>query len=157
MTNIFSLNSKDALDFFMKSDQNQGLELPEYFYITEVINFVRKNVVDRPYEDCIVSNQSDFQGVNFDILLKKTTDMLCGHLCSDPPILTIFSPEEFQAIIIGDCQRSTSKRLKCHTSSGVQSLYSLTKKRSSTDQPQLPHSLIRRHCQRCQNYFKINI
>lgn len=69
--NILSLNSKDALDFFMKSEHFHGFELPEYFDFTEVLDFVRKTVGDRPFDDCATTSPSDFQDVNFDILLNK--------------------------------------------------------------------------------------
>lgn len=34
--NIFSLNYKEAMDFFLKSEQYHKFELPEYF---DLINF----------------------------------------------------------------------------------------------------------------------
>ena len=43
-TNILSLNSKDALDFFMKSEQYHGFELPEYFNFDKVLKAVAKTV-----------------------------------------------------------------------------------------------------------------
>lgn len=33
--NILSLNHKEAMDFFLKSEQYHGFELPEYFVFDE--------------------------------------------------------------------------------------------------------------------------
>ena len=44
--NILSLKSDEALDFFMKSEQFHGFELPEYFDFDNVLtNVDRKSVV----------------------------------------------------------------------------------------------------------------
>lgn len=38
--NILSLNHEKAMDFFMKSEQYHGFELPEYFTFDEVLKFM---------------------------------------------------------------------------------------------------------------------
>lgn len=37
--NILSLNHKEAMDFFLKSEQYHGFELPEYFVFDELRNY----------------------------------------------------------------------------------------------------------------------
>ncbi len=71
-TNILSLNSKDALDFFMKSEQYHGFELPEYFNFDKVLKAVAKTVGNKSYDECL-SNVSpeELNDVNLDILLNK--------------------------------------------------------------------------------------
>lgn len=93
-TNILSLNSKDALDFFMKSEQYHGFELPEYFDFTEVLDFVRKTIGNQPYEECITANPSDFQDVNFDILLNKDGRYAIRPLVLCNPYLYYFLARE---------------------------------------------------------------
>lgn len=39
--NILTLNSQEAMDFFMKSEQYHGFELPEYFTFDQVLRYVR--------------------------------------------------------------------------------------------------------------------
>ena len=38
--NILSLNHEEVMDFFMKSEQYHGFELPEYFTFDEVKHFI---------------------------------------------------------------------------------------------------------------------
>ena len=47
--NILSLNHDEAMDFFMKSEQYHGFELPEYFSFDEVLRYVREKVRTIPY------------------------------------------------------------------------------------------------------------
>lgn len=39
--NILTLNSQEAMDFFMESEQYHGFELPEYFTFDQVLRYVR--------------------------------------------------------------------------------------------------------------------
>lgn len=42
--NILTLNHEEAMDFFMKSEQYHGFELPEYFTFDEILSlFVRRS------------------------------------------------------------------------------------------------------------------
>lgn len=47
--NVLSLDSKDAMDFFLKSEQYHGFELPEYFVFDELLQNVKRIVEDTPY------------------------------------------------------------------------------------------------------------
>lgn len=71
--NVLSLTSDEALNFFMKSEQYHGFELPEYFVFDNVLQYVKDIVGDTPYEDCVKPNKlpDDLADVNFDILLNK--------------------------------------------------------------------------------------
>ena len=71
--NILSLNSAEVLDFFMRSDQYHGFELPEYFTFDKVLEYVRKTVGDLTYEECVLEGISpdELSDVNLDILLNK--------------------------------------------------------------------------------------
>lgn len=42
--NILTLNHEEAMDFFMKSEQYHGFELPEYFTFDEVLKYVRETI-----------------------------------------------------------------------------------------------------------------
>ena len=68
---VLSLNSNEALDFLMTSEQYHGFELPEYFDFTAVLDYVRKTIGNRPYNECASESPSNLQEVNFDILLNK--------------------------------------------------------------------------------------
>lgn len=71
--NVLSLTSDEALNFFMKSEQYHGFELPEYFVFDNVLQYVKDIVGDLAYEDCVMPNKlpDDLADVNFDILLNK--------------------------------------------------------------------------------------
>lgn len=61
------------MDFFMKSEQYHGFELPEYFVFDELLESVRKTIADTPYEECLQDGARPEQlpEVNLDILLNK--------------------------------------------------------------------------------------
>lgn len=71
--NILILNNKEAMDFFLKSEQYHGFELPEYFVFDELLQNVKEAVGDKPYEECLQEGLSpkNLSGVNLDILLNK--------------------------------------------------------------------------------------
>ena len=71
--NVLSLESKDAMDFFLKSEQYHGFELPEYFVFDELLQNVKEVVGDTPYEECLRDGISpeNLSDVNLDILLNK--------------------------------------------------------------------------------------
>ena len=71
--NILTLNHEEAMDFFMKSEQYHGFELPEYFTFDEVLKYVREKVGDTPYEEGMRGSVSpeSLSDVNLDILLNK--------------------------------------------------------------------------------------
>ncbi|MBR6927364.1 MAG: RNA-directed DNA polymerase [Bacteroidaceae bacterium] len=73
MKNILTLNHEEAMNFFMKSEQYHGFELPEYFTFDEVLKYVREKVGDTPYEECLQEGISpeSLSDVNLDILLNK--------------------------------------------------------------------------------------
>ncbi len=82
--NILNLNYQEAMDFFLKSEQYHGFELPEYFVFDELLQSVKKTVGDTPYEECLREGKSPEQlgDVNLDILLNKD-----GHYAVRPIIL----------------------------------------------------------------------
>lgn len=71
--NILSLNHEEVMDFFMKSGQYHGFELPEYFCFDEVLQHVLQTVGDIPYEDWLndVISPESLSDVNLNILLNK--------------------------------------------------------------------------------------
>lgn len=71
--NILTLNHDEAMDFFLKSEQYHGFELPEYFSFDEVLKYVREKVRTIPYEECLKKGVSpdSLSDVNLDILLNK--------------------------------------------------------------------------------------
>ena len=71
--NILTLNHEEVMDFFMKSEQYHGFELPEYFVFDKLLQSVRDSVGDTLYEDCLQDGISPEQlsDVNLDILLNK--------------------------------------------------------------------------------------
>lgn len=71
--NVLSLESKDAMDFFLRSEQYHGFELPEYFVFDELLQNIKEVVEDKPYEECLQDGLSPeiLSDVNLDILLNK--------------------------------------------------------------------------------------
>ena len=82
--NVLSLNSKEAMDFFMKSEQYHTFELPEYFVFDELLKYVRDCIGNKGYETCLKKNISpdSLSNVNLDILLNKD-----GHYAVRPIVL----------------------------------------------------------------------
>ena len=70
---ILSLNHTEAMDFFLKSEQYHGFELPEYFVFDDLLQNVKNAVGKTPYEECLQDGMSPEQlpDVNLDILLNK--------------------------------------------------------------------------------------
>lgn len=71
--NVLSLEAKEAMDFFLKSQQYHGFELPEYFVFDELLQNVKEVIGDTPYEECLRDGISpeNLSNVNLDILLNK--------------------------------------------------------------------------------------
>lgn len=71
--NILSLNHTEAMDFFLKSEQYHGFELPEYFVFDDLLQNVKNAVGETSYEECLQDGTSPEQlsNVNLDILLNK--------------------------------------------------------------------------------------
>ena len=70
--NILILKSKEAMDFFLKSEQFHGFELPEYFNFDKVLKAVAKSVGSKSYDECLSDVSPDeLTDVNLDILLNK--------------------------------------------------------------------------------------
>lgn len=44
--NILSMNHVEAMDFFIKSKQYHGFELPECFTFDEILRYVRETIND---------------------------------------------------------------------------------------------------------------
>ena len=51
--NILSLNHKEAMDFFLKSEQYHGFELPECFVFDELLQNLKETVGDALYAECL--------------------------------------------------------------------------------------------------------
>ena len=70
---ILSLNHTEAMDFFLKSEQYHGFELPEYFVFDDLLQNAKNAVGITPYEECLQEGISPEQlpDVNLDILLNK--------------------------------------------------------------------------------------
>ena len=81
--NILSLNHEEVMDFFMRSEQFHGFELPEYFDFDKVLAYVRESIGNKEYADCLANvRPDDLPDVNLDILLNKD-----GHYAVRPLIL----------------------------------------------------------------------
>ena len=70
---ILSLNHTEAMDFFLKSEQYHGFELPEYFVFDDLLQNVKNAVGKTLYEECLQEGMSPelLSDVNLDILLNK--------------------------------------------------------------------------------------
>lgn len=95
--NILTLNHDEAMDFFMKSEQYHGFELPEYFSFDEVLKYVREKVRTIPYEECLKKGVSpdSLSDVNLDILLNKDGRYAVRPIILANPFLYYFLVREF--------------------------------------------------------------
>ena len=84
--NILSLNSDEVFEFFLKSEQFHGFELPEYFDFDNVLAYVKATIGNKDYEDCLSDvRPDDLENVNLEMLLNKD-----GHYAVRP--LTLANP-----------------------------------------------------------------
>ena len=93
------------MDFFMKSEQFHGFELPEYFDFDKVLAYVRESIGDKEYADCLADvRPEDLPDVNLDILLNKDGHYAVRPLILANPFLYYFlarevcSPSRWEAI-----------------------------------------------------------
>ena len=106
--NILTLKSKEALSFFMKSEQYHGFELPEYFDFDEVLKHVETTIGNRSYEDCLASiRPDDLPNANLDILLNKDGKYAVRPLVLANPFLYYFLAREIC------CKPGWDKILRC--------------------------------------------
>lgn len=94
--NVLSLDAKDAMDFFLKSEQYHGFELPEYFVFDELLQNVKEIIGDLPYEECLQDEISpeDLSDVNLDILLNKDGNYAVRPIILANPFLYYFLVRE---------------------------------------------------------------
>lgn len=104
--NILSLDSDEAMDFLMKSEQYHNFELPEYFDFNPVLRFVAKAIGDKPYGECLSGNApAGINDVNFGIMLNKD-----GKYAVRP--LTLCNPYMYYFLVRGLCAPGNWKRVK---------------------------------------------
>lgn len=94
--NVLSLDAKDAMNFFLKSEQYHGFELPEYFVFDELLQNVKEIIGDLPYEECLQDEISpeDLSDVNLDILLNKDGNYAVRPIILANPFLYYFLVRE---------------------------------------------------------------
>lgn len=102
---VLSLKSNEALDYFMSTRQFHAFELPEYFDFTQVLDFVRKSIGNKSYDECVIESASGMQDVNFDIMLNKD-----GHYAVRP--LTLSNPYLYYFIAREICQAKNWTAIK---------------------------------------------
>ena len=69
--NVLALSSKEAIDYFMNAEQYSTFELPEYFEFQPVLDYVRKKIGNKKYENCLSADPCMLTDVNQEILLNK--------------------------------------------------------------------------------------
>ena len=93
--NLLSLKAEEALDFFMKSEQFHGFELPEYFNFDSVLAYVKDQISNKKMEDCLNGRRpDDLPNVNLDILLNKDGRYAVRPLMLANPYLYYFLARE---------------------------------------------------------------
>lgn len=68
---ILTLSAQQAFEFFMQAEQYCTFELPEYYEFQPILDFVRNNIGDKTFEDCLAADPYLMTDVNLDILLNK--------------------------------------------------------------------------------------
>lgn len=91
---VLSLKSNEALDYFMSTRQFHAFELPEYFDFTKVLDYVRKSIGNKSYDECLTQSAADLQNVNFDIMLNKDGRYAVRPLMLSNPFLYYFIARE---------------------------------------------------------------
>ena len=93
---ILSLNHTEAMDFFLKSEQYHGFELPEYFVFDDLLQNVKNAVGKTLYEECLQEGMSPelLSDVNLDILLNKDGRYAVRPIILANPFLYFFLVRE---------------------------------------------------------------
>ena len=96
MKNILSLNHKEAMDFFMQTEQFHGFELPEYITFDKMLAYVKQRIGDTPYEECIKEDTppETLSDVNLDLLMNKDGKYAVRPLILANPYLYYFLVRE---------------------------------------------------------------
>lgn len=91
--NILSLNHSEAMDFFLKSEQYHGFELPEYFVFDELLQEVKNTIGKTPYKDCLRKGISpeELPDVNLDIFTQQGWTLRSSPHNPCKPIPLLFS------------------------------------------------------------------
>lgn len=105
--NILTLNNEEAMNFFMKSEQYHGFELPEYFTFDGVLSYVREKIGNTPFKKCLQKGVTpdSLSDVNLDILLNKD-----GHYAVRPIILA--NPFLYYFLVREICCKNNWKVIK---------------------------------------------
>lgn len=114
--NVLSLESKDAMDFFLKSEQYHGFELPEYFVFDELLQNIKEVVEDKPYEECLQDEISpeNLSDVNLDILLNKDGRYAVRPIILANPFLYYFLVREICNEQSWTLIKSSSRNFRYH-------------------------------------------
>ena len=104
---VLDLDSKEAIEFFLKSDQYHNFELPKYFVFDNMLKRVKEAIGDKPYEECLKKGASAEQlpDVNIDILLNKD-----GHYAVRPIVLA--NPFLYYFLVRELCHENAWEKVK---------------------------------------------
>lgn len=114
--NILSLNHTEAMDFFLKSEQYHGFELPEYFVFDDLLQNVKNAVGKTPYEECLQEGMSPelLSDVNLDILLNKDGRYAVRPIILANPFLYYFLVREICNEQSWTVKSYSLRSLMCH-------------------------------------------
>lgn len=103
--NVLALSSKEAIDYFMSAEQYSTFELPEYFDFQSVLNYVRKKIGSKKYENCLSADPRSLSDVNQEILLNKD-----GKYAIRP--LSLVNPYLYYFLVRDTCDKKNWERIK---------------------------------------------
>ncbi|MBR5831034.1 MAG: RNA-directed DNA polymerase [Bacteroidales bacterium] len=104
--NILTLDYTEVFNYFMKSEQYCGFELPEYFQFDELLQYVSNKIVDIPYSECLSDILPDeLEDANLNILLNKDGRYAVRPIVLANPYLYCFLVREL-------CNKESWKKIK---------------------------------------------
>ena len=103
--NVLALSSKEAIDYFMNAEQYSTFELPEYFEFQPVLDYVRKKIGNKKYENCLSADPCMLTDVNQEILLNKD-----GKYAIRP--LSLVNPYLYYFLVRDICGKKNWERIK---------------------------------------------
>lgn len=94
--NILSLNHEEAKNFFLKSEQHHGVELPKYFVFDELLQSVKSAVGETSNKKCLNDGTSPklLSDLNLDILINKDGRYAVRPIILANPFLYYFLERE---------------------------------------------------------------
>lgn len=102
---VLTLDADNAEKFFLETPQFMNCEMPEYIVFDNVLEFVKRKIGNKTFDECCQHNPDDIPDVSLNMLTNKD-----GHYAVRP--LTLANPYLYYFIVRELCSENNWKALK---------------------------------------------